>query len=108
MVQVNARIQRRDSSKIPGKSKNMTNRLMTNDDKITVKRRYLKPMPTEENELEKVNMRTSKYKTLKRSQMRTTCPNPTTQMLCSDVDGAIFIEKYCDDCVSKTGLIDNV
>ncbi len=38
---------------------------------------------------------------LMRSRTCTTCPNPATQIFCSDVDGATFTEKYCNVCIKE-------
>jgi len=73
---------------------------MTPNDKITVKRRYFKPIP-EDKEFGKVRVGTSKYNTMMRSKKCITCPNIATQMFCCDVDGAIFTEKYCDTCIKE-------
>ena len=76
----------------------MTSGLMTKDQKITVKRRYLKPIPPDP-EFESMRKTTHKYKTRERSKMCITCPNLATQWLCCDVDGATFTERYCDTCI---------
>lgn len=75
-------------------------RLMNSDDRIIVKRRYLEPIP-EDKEFGKVRVGTSKYNTMMRSRKCITCPNIATQLLCCDVDGATFTERYCDNCIKE-------
>ncbi len=73
---------------------------MTNDQKLTVKRRYFKPIDPDP-EFEKMTKATRKYMIRERSRMCITCNNPATQLLCSDVDGATFTERYCDTCIKE-------
>jgi hypothetical protein len=84
---------------------------MTANDHIVVKRRYLKPIPPDpEFEQEKAKLNkykykwTARYNTMLRGKKCITCNNMATQLLCSDMDGATFIEKYCDICASKLKL----
>jgi hypothetical protein len=90
----------------------MSNRLITADKKIIVIRRYLKPIPVDP-VFESMRKTTNRYRTLQRSKMCITCPNIATQWLYSDVDGATFTERYCDDCIKqekhlgKSELMDN-
>jgi hypothetical protein len=48
-----------------------------------------------------MNMRTNKYNTVLRSKNCITCPSPATQLFCTDVDGATFTERYCDNCIKE-------
>ena len=78
----------------------MTGGLMTNEDKITVKRKYFQPIPPDP-EFEKMGKNTNKYKTRERSKMCIHCLNIATQWLCYDVDGATFRERMCDTCIKE-------
>jgi hypothetical protein len=82
---------------------------MTSKDPIVVKRKYLKPIPPDpEFEQEKAKLNkykwTARYNTILRGRKCITCNNMATQLLCSDMDGITFIEKYCDACASKLNL----
>ena len=72
--------------------------LMTEGTPITVRRRYVKPIPPDES-IEKMNKKTQKFRTREKSRMCILCFNAATQMMCYDVDGATLIERYCDTCI---------
>jgi hypothetical protein len=76
---------------------------MTAKDPVIVKRRYLKPMPPDP-EFENMSKTTAHYKHKLMGKRCITCNNIATQLLCHDVDGATFIEKYCEACASKIKL----
>lgn len=78
----------------------MTSGLMSSDQRITVKRQYLKPIP-QDPVFESMKKNTNRYRTLERSKMCIMCLNIATQWFCSDVDGATFTERYCDTCIKE-------
>lgn len=41
------------------------------------------------------------YPSLLRSKKCIMCDNPATQLFCTDVNGATFTERYCDDCIKQ-------
>jgi hypothetical protein len=76
---------------------------MTANDPIVVKRRYVKPIPHDPS-FKQMKKGTNDYKNKVRQRKCLMCDNVATQMLCSDMDGITFIEKYCDACASKIKL----
>jgi hypothetical protein len=73
---------------------------MTAKDLVIVKRKYLKPMPPDP-EFENMDKRTAHYKHKLTGKKFIIYNNLATQLACCDVDGAMFIEKYCDDCIKS-------
>jgi hypothetical protein len=69
-------------------------------EEIIKKTGYLKPIPPDP-ALDKMDKKSSAYRYKLRRLSCIMCYNIATQMMCYDVNGAIVIERYCDDCVSK-------
>lgn len=75
-------------------------KLLSANDPVIVKRQYLKPVPPDP-EFENMTKGTGDYQSKVRQRKCVTCSNPATQMLCSDLDGIILTERYCDNCIKE-------
>lgn len=80
----------------------MSSGFMRIDEPVVIIRRYVRPfVPGPEYEKLKSEKSLQAYRAILRKVQCITCVNVATQQLCLDCDGAIKVEKYCDNCIKN-------